>query len=228
MVALIFVIGCGLVLVLWLRQTQQKRQNHIQELARRQRIKNMAATRHRRHHLNRGDRPPQSTKPTQTIPATRSNLPEKLWRSPSPNPQPKESKEDKDPQENKAPKHQQLNPQPSSAADASPASPPPAPPTASSPPLQPPPLPVPPPPPLPAPPAPPPPSALSTSAAQSLTSACSQLFVKSGTESKLICLVGRPTALRLVARLQERFPDRNAQWHWEKAICDIERDRFGR
>ena len=36
----------------------------------------------------------------------------------------------------------------------------------------------------------------------------------------------RKTAYRLAASTQTKFPGRTEQWYWEKAIADLERDRF--
>jgi ABC-type Fe3+ transport system permease subunit len=51
--------------------------------------------------------------------------------------------------------------------------------------------------------------------------------VSSETRKQLVRLNGgnRAVAARLVAKVQERYPDRSEQWCWEKAIFDIERDR---
>jgi cytochrome c-type biogenesis protein CcmH/NrfG len=47
-------------------------------------------------------------------------------------------------------------------------------------------------------------------------------------ERKLLKLLGgnRNTAERLIRQSQLRNPDRSADWHWEKAIYDLERDRW--
>ena len=47
-------------------------------------------------------------------------------------------------------------------------------------------------------------------------------------ERKLIKLLGgnRNTADRLIRQSQLRYPDKSADWHWEKAIYDLERDRW--
>lgn len=47
-------------------------------------------------------------------------------------------------------------------------------------------------------------------------------------ERKLLKLLGgnRNTANRLISQSQMRYPDKNADWHWEKAIYDLERDRW--
>lgn len=51
--------------------------------------------------------------------------------------------------------------------------------------------------------------------------------IRRQTERELLRLVNghRPTALRLVAKIQEYHPGRSAQWCWEKAIYDLQRDR---
>ena len=45
-------------------------------------------------------------------------------------------------------------------------------------------------------------------------------------ERKLVKLLGgnRNTANRLIQQSQLRYPDKSADWHWEKAIYDLERD----
>jgi hypothetical protein len=47
-------------------------------------------------------------------------------------------------------------------------------------------------------------------------------------ERKLVKLLGgnRNTANRLIQQSQLRYPDKSADWHWEKAIYDLERDRW--
>jgi hypothetical protein len=47
-------------------------------------------------------------------------------------------------------------------------------------------------------------------------------------ERKLLKLLGgnRNTANRLISQSQIRYPDKQADWHWEKAIYDLERDRW--
>ena len=47
-------------------------------------------------------------------------------------------------------------------------------------------------------------------------------------ERKLLKLLGgnRNTAQRLIQQSQLRNPDKSADWHWEKAIYDLERDRW--
>lgn len=47
-------------------------------------------------------------------------------------------------------------------------------------------------------------------------------------ERKLLKLLGgnQSTAHRLIQQSQLRHPDRSADWHWEKAIYDLERDRW--
>jgi hypothetical protein len=47
-------------------------------------------------------------------------------------------------------------------------------------------------------------------------------------ERKLLKLLGgnRNTANRLIQQSQIRNPDKSADWHWEKAIYDLERDRW--
>jgi hypothetical protein len=47
------------------------------------------------------------------------------------------------------------------------------------------------------------------------------------TRRELLRLVGgnREVAERLVEQVQVRYPNRNLQWCWEKAIYDIQRDR---
>ncbi len=47
-------------------------------------------------------------------------------------------------------------------------------------------------------------------------------------ERKLIKLLGgnRKTAHRLIQQSQLKHPDRASDWHWEKAIYDLERDRW--
>jgi hypothetical protein len=51
--------------------------------------------------------------------------------------------------------------------------------------------------------------------------------VSSQTRTKLIQLAGHDVALadRLVKKVYTDHPDRSAQWCWEKAICNLERDR---
>ena len=45
---------------------------------------------------------------------------------------------------------------------------------------------------------------------------------------KLLKLLGgnQSTAHRLIQQSQLRHPDKSADWHWEKAIYDLERDRW--
>jgi hypothetical protein len=47
-------------------------------------------------------------------------------------------------------------------------------------------------------------------------------------ERKLLKLLGgnRNTAERLIGQSRLRNPDRSADWHWEKVIYDLERDRW--
>ena len=47
-------------------------------------------------------------------------------------------------------------------------------------------------------------------------------------ERKLLKLLSgnRNTANRLIHQSQLRYPDKSADWHWEKAIYDLERDRW--
>ncbi|WP_310430110.1 hypothetical protein [Chamaesiphon sp. VAR_48_metabat_135_sub] len=47
-------------------------------------------------------------------------------------------------------------------------------------------------------------------------------------ERKLLKLLGnnRRTAHRLIQQSRLRYPDKSADWHWEKAIYDLERDRW--
>jgi hypothetical protein len=47
-------------------------------------------------------------------------------------------------------------------------------------------------------------------------------------ERKLLKLLGgnRSTADRLIQQSHLKHPDRPADWHWEKAIYDLERDRW--
>jgi hypothetical protein len=47
-------------------------------------------------------------------------------------------------------------------------------------------------------------------------------------ERKLLKLLGgnQNTANRLIQQSQLRHPDKSADWHWEKAIYDLERDRW--
>jgi hypothetical protein len=47
-------------------------------------------------------------------------------------------------------------------------------------------------------------------------------------ERKLLKLVGNnsPTAHRLIEQSRLKHPDKSADWHWEKAIYDLERDRW--
>jgi len=47
-------------------------------------------------------------------------------------------------------------------------------------------------------------------------------------ERKLLKLLGgdRNTANRLILQSRRRYPDKSADWHWEKAIYDLERDRW--
>ncbi|NJR15731.1 MAG: hypothetical protein HC785_08460 [Calothrix sp. CSU_2_0] len=52
--------------------------------------------------------------------------------------------------------------------------------------------------------------------------------VKEETRSHLLKLVGNDieTASRLVDYSIQRNPGREMQWHWEKAVWDLERDRY--
>lgn len=70
------------------------------------------------------------------------------------------------------------------------------------------------------------PSSLSRSPRRS-SRALSSSGIRRQTERELLRLVNghRPTALRLVAKVQEYHPGRSAQWCWEKAIYDLQRDR---
>jgi hypothetical protein len=47
-------------------------------------------------------------------------------------------------------------------------------------------------------------------------------------ERKLVKLLGgnQKAANRLVEQSQLRHPEKSADWHWEKAIYDLERDRW--
>ncbi len=47
-------------------------------------------------------------------------------------------------------------------------------------------------------------------------------------ERKLVKLLGgnQKAADRLVEQSQRRHPEKSADWHWEKAIYDLERDRW--
>ncbi len=47
-------------------------------------------------------------------------------------------------------------------------------------------------------------------------------------ERKLLKLLGgnQNTANRLILQSRRRYPDKSADWHWEKAIYDLERDRW--
>ena len=47
-------------------------------------------------------------------------------------------------------------------------------------------------------------------------------------ERKLLKILGgdRNTANRLILQSRRRYPDKSADWHWEKAIYDLERDRW--
>jgi uncharacterized protein HemY len=47
-------------------------------------------------------------------------------------------------------------------------------------------------------------------------------------ERKLLKLLGgnHNTAQRLIQQSRLRNPDKSADWHWEKAIYDLERDRW--
>ena len=47
-------------------------------------------------------------------------------------------------------------------------------------------------------------------------------------ERKLLKLLGgnQNTAYRLIQQSRLRYPDKSADWHWEKAIYDLERDRW--
>ncbi len=50
---------------------------------------------------------------------------------------------------------------------------------------------------------------------------------RGGTQSerKLMKVVGRPAANRLIDQLQQRNPDRSREWCADKALFDWERDR---
>ncbi|MDG2615549.1 hypothetical protein HPC62_00685 [Thermoleptolyngbya sichuanensis A183] len=52
--------------------------------------------------------------------------------------------------------------------------------------------------------------------------------VKPVLEKRLVRLLNgdRAAAHRLVESVQQRYPDRPTAWCWEKAIFDLERDRF--
>lgn len=47
-------------------------------------------------------------------------------------------------------------------------------------------------------------------------------------ERKLIKLLGgkHKIAYRIIQQSRLRYPDKSADWHWEKAIYDLERDRW--
>jgi hypothetical protein len=47
-------------------------------------------------------------------------------------------------------------------------------------------------------------------------------------ERKLLKLLGgnRNTANRLIQQSQLKHPEKSSDWHWEKAIYDLERDRW--
>ncbi len=47
-------------------------------------------------------------------------------------------------------------------------------------------------------------------------------------ERKLLKLLGgkHKIAYRLIQQSRLRYPDKSADWHWEKAIYDLERDRW--
>jgi hypothetical protein len=47
-------------------------------------------------------------------------------------------------------------------------------------------------------------------------------------ERKLLKLLGgnQGTAQRLIQQSRRRYPEKPADWHWEKAIYDLERDRW--
>jgi hypothetical protein len=47
-------------------------------------------------------------------------------------------------------------------------------------------------------------------------------------ERKLLKLLGgnQNTAHRLIQQSKLRHPEKSADWHWEKAIYDLERDRW--
>jgi hypothetical protein len=47
-------------------------------------------------------------------------------------------------------------------------------------------------------------------------------------ERKLLKLLGgkHHTANRLIQQSRLRYPDKSTDWHWEKAIYDLERDRW--
>jgi hypothetical protein len=53
------------------------------------------------------------------------------------------------------------------------------------------------------------------------------MSVRGHTQRSLVRLVGgnRDVAERLVRQVQLHHPDRPAQWCWEKAIYDLQRDR---
>jgi hypothetical protein len=71
------------------------------------------------------------------------------------------------------------------------------------------------------------PPSLSRSPSRSSRSLGSTGGIRRQTERELLRLVNghRPTALRLVAKVQEYHPGRSEQWCWEKAIYDLQRDR---
>jgi hypothetical protein len=47
-------------------------------------------------------------------------------------------------------------------------------------------------------------------------------------ERKLLKLLSgnRNTVNRIIQQSQLRYPDKSTDWHWEKAIYDLERDRW--
>jgi hypothetical protein len=47
-------------------------------------------------------------------------------------------------------------------------------------------------------------------------------------ERKLLKLLGsnHKTAYRIIEQSRLKYPDKSADWHWEKAIYDLERDRW--
>ncbi|GEM_PF-3164234 len=63
---------------------------------------------------------------------------------------------------------------------------------------------------------------------QVLQSPAQKNRVQSHVQRKLIRSLGgdRRAAERLVSQLQYKFPDKSENWCWEKAISDLERDRF--
>jgi hypothetical protein len=52
-------------------------------------------------------------------------------------------------------------------------------------------------------------------------------IVPEGIEKRLLLLVGgnRKMALRLVDKVQKKYPDRNIIWCWERAIEELDGDR---